>query len=136
MSFTETLPGALGTLQVAPGTAPGPGGSGGAASPSPGAGWEVRVLSYKDYSTVLALLPPKMIQSFQFVKQLNEKQPGTGVFVQNLANVKKARPTVAQYPKISEALGQAIVSVLLGQVQPADALNAAAKTTDAALAEK
>ena len=50
--------------------------------------------------------------------------------------VKKARPTVAQYPKISEALGQAFVSVLLGQAQPADALNAAAKTTDAALAEK
>ena len=71
-----------------------------------------------------------------FVKQLNEKQPGTGVFVQNLANVKQARPTVAQYPKISEALGQAIVSVLLGQAQPADALNTAAKTTDAALAEK
>ena len=71
-----------------------------------------------------------------FVKQLNEKQPGTGVFVQNLANVKQARPTVAQYPKISEALGQAIVSVLLGQAQPADALSTAAKTTDAALAEK
>jgi len=77
MSFTETLPGALGTLQVAPGTAPGPGGSGGAASPSPGAGWEVRVLSYKDYSTVLALLPPKMIQSFQFVKQLNDTGSAT-----------------------------------------------------------
>ncbi len=71
-----------------------------------------------------------------FVKELNEKQPGTGVFVQNLTNVKKARPTVAQYPKISEALGQAIVSVLLGKAQPADALNEAAKATDAALAEK
>jgi multiple sugar transport system substrate-binding protein len=71
-----------------------------------------------------------------FVKELNEKQPGTDVFVQNLANVKKARPTVSQYPKISEALGQAIVSVLLGKAQPADALNTAAQATDAALAEK
>jgi multiple sugar transport system substrate-binding protein len=71
-----------------------------------------------------------------FVDELNQKQPGTGVYVQNLQNVKKARPTVTQYPKISEALGQAIVSVLLGSAQPADALNTAAKTTDAALAEK
>jgi hypothetical protein len=76
-AFVETLPGAIGTLQYAPGSAPGPGGSGGAASPSPGSGWEIRVLSAADYSTVLALLPPKMIVSFQFVKQLNDLGSGT-----------------------------------------------------------
>jgi multiple sugar transport system substrate-binding protein len=100
--------------------------------------WLTAAPQVKSTSLTTADLPTrKSVGDDQaFVKQLNEKQPGTGVFVQNLANVKKARPTVAQYPKISEALGQAIVSVLLGQAQPADALNTAAKTTDAALAEK
>jgi hypothetical protein len=76
-ALVESLPGPIGTLQYAPGSAPGPGGGGGAASPSPGSGWEVRVLSAADYSTVLALIPPKMIVSFQFVKQLNDLGSGT-----------------------------------------------------------
>jgi multiple sugar transport system substrate-binding protein len=56
--------------------------------------------------------------------------------VQNLSNVKKVRPQVEQYPAISEALGQAIVSVMLGKDQPAAALNSAAQAADAALAGK
>ncbi|KAA0111629.1 ABC transporter substrate-binding protein [Mycolicibacterium sp. P9-22] len=71
-----------------------------------------------------------------FVGELDQKLPGTGVFVENLANVEKARPTVEQYPAISEALGQAIVSVMLGESQPDLALDTAAKAADAALAEK
>ncbi|WP_422746972.1 ABC transporter substrate-binding protein [Mycobacterium sp. WMMD1722] len=67
---------------------------------------------------------------------LNQNVPGTATFVENLDNVKKVRPTVEQYPAISEALGQAIVSVMLGESQPAAALDAAAKTADAALGEK
>lgn len=67
---------------------------------------------------------------------LNENVPGTGVFVENLNNVEKVRPTVEQYPDISEALGQAIVAVMLGKEQPAAALDTAAKAADAALAEK
>jgi multiple sugar transport system substrate-binding protein len=43
---------------------------------------------------------------------------------------------VQQYPDVSEALGQSIVAVLLGKEQPTDALNAAAKAADAALAGK
>jgi multiple sugar transport system substrate-binding protein len=70
------------------------------------------------------------------VAKLNENVPGTETFVQNLSNVKKVRPTVEQYPDISEALGQAIVSVMLGKEQPADALNSAAQAADAALAGK
>ena len=35
------------------------------------------MLSYADFSTVLALIPPKMIVSFQFVKQLNDLGSGT-----------------------------------------------------------
>ena len=67
---------------------------------------------------------------------LNQNVPGTATYVENLDNVKKVRPTVEQYPAISEALGQAIVSVMLGESQPADALNTAAQAADAALADK
>jgi multiple sugar transport system substrate-binding protein len=70
------------------------------------------------------------------VDKMDESLPGSKVFVENLSNVKKVRPTVDQYPAISEALGQAIVSVMLGKDQPADALNAAAKAADEALAGK
>jgi multiple sugar transport system substrate-binding protein len=41
---------------------------------------------------------------------------------------------VTQYPRISKAMGDAIASVLLGEAQPADALNAAAEQTNALLA--
>ncbi|TRW80436.1 ABC transporter substrate-binding protein [Mycolicibacterium sp. 018/SC-01/001] len=68
--------------------------------------------------------------------KLNQNVPGTAAFVQNLNNVKKVRPTVEQYPDVSDALGQAIVAVMLGKQQPADALNTAAQAADAKLAEK
>ena len=68
--------------------------------------------------------------------QLNEGVPGTAAFVENLNNVKKVRPQVEQYPAISEALGQAIVSVMLGKEQPKAALDGAAQAADAKLAEK
>jgi multiple sugar transport system substrate-binding protein len=69
-----------------------------------------------------------------FASSLNSKLPGSSAFVSNLANAKKARPQVTVYPAISQALGNAIVSVLLGKATPADALAAAAKATDQALA--
>ncbi|KQY07672.1 sugar transporter [Mycobacterium sp. Root135] len=75
-------------------------------------------------------------QDQSVLTKLNENVPGTAAFVENLDNVKKVRPTVEQYPDVSEALGQAIVSVMLGKEQPADALNSAATAADAALAEK
>lgn len=75
-------------------------------------------------------------QDAAFVAQLDKKLPGTGTFVENLANVKNARPQVEQYPAISEALGQAIVSVMLGKEQPKAALDGAAQAADAKLAEK
>jgi len=100
--------------------------------------WLTAAPQVKSTSLTTADLPTRTSvgDDSAFVAQLNEKQPGSEVFVHNLANVQKARPTVAQYPKISEALGQAIVSVLLGKAEPADALNTAAQATDAALAEK
>jgi multiple sugar transport system substrate-binding protein len=75
-------------------------------------------------------------QDQAFVTKLNEDLPGTATYVENLSNVKKIRPTVEQYPAISEALGQAIVSVMLGENQPKAALDAAAQAADAALADK
>ena len=68
--------------------------------------------------------------------ELNKNVPGTAEFVENLTNVKKVRPQVEQYPAISEALGQAIVSVMLGKEQPKAALDSAAQAADAKLAEK
>src|SRR3954470_22158339 len=72
----------------------------------------------------------------ELLAKMNEKLPGSATFVENLDNVKKVRPTVEQYPAISEALGQAIVSVMLGKEQPAAALNSAAQAADTALAGK
>jgi multiple sugar transport system substrate-binding protein len=60
--------------------------------------------------------------------------PGTQVFVDNLQNVLQARPSITQYPRISTALGQAIVTALQGQASPQDALNQAAEQANGFLA--
>ncbi|MEO6083358.1 MAG: ABC transporter substrate-binding protein [Umezawaea sp.] len=67
--------------------------------------------------------------------EFEEKYPGNKVFVDNLAkNVTKARPNTPQYPKISQALGTAVQSVLLDKEQPAAALAAARAEVDQILA--
>ncbi|HEX3327659.1 MAG TPA: ABC transporter substrate-binding protein [Actinomycetota bacterium] len=66
--------------------------------------------------------------------QFPKKFSGISTFVNNLANVKQARPAVVAYPKISEALGQAIVSVLLGKSDARTALSQAAQQANAILA--
>ena len=53
--------------------------------------------------------------------------PGVDVFAENLANVEQARPVLAVYPQISEAMGLAIVSALLGEAEPKAALDQAAQ---------
>jgi len=60
--------------------------------------------------------------------------PGVDVFAENLANVEQARPVLAVYPQISEAMGLAIVSALLGEAEPKAALDQAASTANDALA--
>ena len=72
-------------------------------------------------------------QDTSFQQQLDQNLPGSSTFVKNLSNVKKVRPAVEQYPAISEAMGQAIVSVLLGKAEPAEALDQAAQATNDAL---
>ena len=62
------------------------------------------------------------------------KYPGTKVFVQNLDNVLQARPQVPQYPRISSAMGQALIAAIQGQESSQDALNKAAEQADGFLA--
>jgi multiple sugar transport system substrate-binding protein len=62
------------------------------------------------------------------------KYPGDKVFVQNLDNVKHARPNIATYPQVSTAIGQMVQSVLLGQAQPQQALDTARDAVQSALA--
>jgi multiple sugar transport system substrate-binding protein len=60
----------------------------------------------------------------------SKKYPGEGTFAQNLSNVQQARPQIPQYPRVSSALGQAVVAALLGQATPQAALNSAAQQAD------
>ncbi len=66
--------------------------------------------------------------------QFATKYPGIDVFVSNLANVKKARPAIAAYPQVSQYIGNAVTSVLLGKSAPQAALDKAATDTNAVLA--
>jgi multiple sugar transport system substrate-binding protein len=67
-------------------------------------------------------------------KQYLAKYPYAATFVANLDNVTKARPNIPAYPKISIALGQAVQGVLLGKLQPQQALDQASQQVDAILA--
>jgi len=69
-----------------------------------------------------------------FSQQMNAALPGVNTFIANLGNVKQARPQIPSYPKISQALGTMVVSVLLGKAQPAAALNGAAQQVNQILA--
>lgn len=66
--------------------------------------------------------------------QFGKKFPGEDVFAANLSNIRQARPQIAQYPRVSAAMGRAIVAALLGQATPQTALNSAAQQADTALA--
>jgi multiple sugar transport system substrate-binding protein len=72
--------------------------------------------------------------SASFIQQLNKAQPGMAAFTANLANVKQARPQLTSYPKISQILGNMVVSVLLGKAEPKAALSAAAQQVNQVLA--
>jgi multiple sugar transport system substrate-binding protein len=64
-----------------------------------------------------------------------KRYPANRVFVDNLAkNVTKSRPNIPEYPKISQVIGTAVQSVLLGKAQPQAALNQARDQIDQILA--
>ena len=64
-----------------------------------------------------------------------KRYPADKVFVDNLAkNAAKSRPNIPEYPKISQALGVAVQSVLLGKAEPQAALRQASQQVDQILA--
>ena len=63
-----------------------------------------------------------------------KKYPAEAVFVANLSNVTKARPNIPTYPRVSQALGQAIQAVLLGKMTPQQALSSAEQQVNGILA--
>jgi multiple sugar transport system substrate-binding protein len=69
-----------------------------------------------------------------FLQQMNKALPGVDTFITNLGNVRQARPQTPSYPKVSQILGNMVVSVLLGKSQPQAALTSAAQQVNQALA--
>lgn len=97
--------------------------------------WLTAPTQVKEFSLATGDLPIRQSvgNDAAVVDQMNKKLPGLKVYIENLSNVKQARPQVAAYPKISEALGNAIVGVLLGKLSPQQALDQSASATDQAL---
>lgn len=69
-----------------------------------------------------------------FTAAFGQKYKGNDVFAANLANIQKARPVLATYDQISQIMGNAIVSVMLGQKDPKAALDDAANKVNGILA--
>jgi multiple sugar transport system substrate-binding protein len=70
------------------------------------------------------------VQHLSGFGQFTSKYPGIALYAANLANVVQARPQIAAYPRVSGALGRAIVSALLGQATPQAALSSASQQAD------
>ena len=66
-------------------------------------------------------------------QQYLKKYPGIGPMAQNLVNAKEAMPTLPQWPRVVNALGNGIASVLLGKAAPQAALDQAAQQADTIL---
>ena len=63
-----------------------------------------------------------------------QKYPAQKVFVDNLDNVKHARPNIPEYGEVSAAVGQMVQSVLLGKADPKQALSDGSAAVESALA--
>lgn len=72
-------------------------------------------------------------QDESFLADFGDAWPGVDVFAENLSNVEQARPVLAAYPQVSEAMGLAIVSAMLGESEPQAALDQAASDANDAL---
>ncbi len=75
-----------------------------------------------------------VVDDAAFVEEFDSAFPGVGVFAENLKNVTQARPVLAAYPQVSEAMGLAIVAAMLGENDAQTALDEAAAQTNDALA--
>jgi len=98
--------------------------------------WLTAPAQVKYWSLATGDLPTR--QSVQatpgFLQQMNKALPGVDTFIANLGDVHQARPQTASYPKVSQILGNMVVSVLLGKSQPQAALTSAAQQVNQALA--
>jgi multiple sugar transport system substrate-binding protein len=68
-------------------------------------------------------------------KEVSDQLPGYKEFVDNLDNAKTARPSIVAYPGVSQALGEQIAAVLLGQASADDAVKTAVTAANQALSE-
>lgn len=75
-----------------------------------------------------------VIEDAAFIEEFGAAFPGVDVFAENLANVEQARPVLAAYPQVSEAMGLAIVAAMLGEKDAQTALGDAAAQANDALA--
>ncbi|HEY2241359.1 MAG TPA: ABC transporter substrate-binding protein [Streptosporangiaceae bacterium] len=98
--------------------------------------WLTAPAQVKTWSLGVGELPTRasVANSPGFVATMNQALPGISTFIANLSNVKQARPQITQYPKISTALGNMVLSVLLNKSTPQAALNSAEKQVNADLA--
>ena len=98
--------------------------------------WLTAPAQVKTFSLETGDLPTRasVAQNTTVTQQMNAKLPGVKTFIDNLSNVKNARPQIPEYPKISLALSNAIVAVMLGKLDPQAALDQAAAATNSALA--
>jgi multiple sugar transport system substrate-binding protein len=98
--------------------------------------WLTAPAQVKSFSLATGDLPTRqsVADAAGFSQQMNTALPGVNTFITNLGNVKQSRPQIPTYPKISQALGTMIVSVLLGKAQPAAALASAAQQVNQILA--
>jgi multiple sugar transport system substrate-binding protein len=94
--------------------------------------WLAAPAQVKDFSLLTGDLPTRssVANTPGFDQAMNKKLPEVSTFIQNLANVRQARPQIPAYPKISTALANMVVSVLVGSAQPQAALNSAAQKVD------
>ena len=75
---------------------------------------------------------PSMLHTAGYQEFL-KKYPGIGPMAENLKNAKEAMPALPQWPRVVNALGTAIASVLLGRAQPKSALDQAAQQANTIL---
>jgi multiple sugar transport system substrate-binding protein len=75
---------------------------------------------------------PSMLHTAGYQEFL-KRYPGIGPMAENLKNAKEAMPELTQWPRVVDALGNGIASVLLGRAQPKPALDQAAQQANTIL---
>ena len=97
--------------------------------------WFTSAEEHLKYATQTGHLPIRKSETeLPAYQDYLKKFPSSAVFVANLDNVTKARPNIPTYPRVSQAVGQAVQAVLLGKMSPADALAAAEQQVNGILA--